>query len=62
LQAPVVASQPVAWQAGSELTAHPVVQQLPVPATPQMPEMQTWLLLQGPVACCATHWWDVVLQ
>jgi hypothetical protein len=39
-----------------------MLQQLPVPARPQMPEVQASLLEQGPCAICARHWWLVVSQ
>jgi hypothetical protein len=54
-QAPLVASQLVGLQAMSVARGHCAVQQFPVPAMPQKPEVQSSFAVQGPVAFGATH-------
>ncbi len=51
-----MASQPVAPQATlAVLQAVVPLQQLPVPASPQVPEVQASFSVQAPVACCAVQ-------
>jgi hypothetical protein len=61
-QAPLATSQLVALQAGSAVAPQAAVQQFPVPAIPQTPDVQASLVVQGPVAEGARHWWLVVSQ
>jgi hypothetical protein len=47
-QAPLVGSQSVGSQVASGEGAHAAMQQLPLPATPQTPDVQASLVVQEP--------------
>jgi hypothetical protein len=56
-QAPLAASQSAGSQVASGEGAHAAVQQLPIPAMPQKPEVQASLVVQDPCACWARQAW-----